>query len=136
MGNPVPLIATLFSTFSICFPSFAHIVPPYARLISPSTSCSIDECRNSNSQVIAYKAGNESWAITGEAVLIVDDVNDNYPEIEIVPNELEILENTYLSLELEKFIVNDIDLVRLLYNWLISKMCNLLLQLVHSVFII
>lgn len=43
-------------------------------------------------------------------MLIVDDVNDNYPEIEIVPNEIEILENTYLTLELEKFIVNDIDL--------------------------
>lgn len=60
----------------------------------------------------AYKAGNLSWAITGEGVLIVDDDNDNFPEIDIVPNEIEILENKYLTLELEKFVVNDIDLVR------------------------
>lgn len=63
--------------------------------------------------MIAYKEGNETWAIIDEAVVIVDDVNDNYPEIEIVPNEIEIDENKYLTLELEKFIINDIDLVRL-----------------------
>ncbi|KAJ6639917.1 Cadherin-23 [Pseudolycoriella hygida] len=60
--------------------------------------------------VIAHKEDNETWAIRGDAVVIVDDVNDNYPKIEIVPNEIEILENTYLTLELSEFIVNDIDL--------------------------
>ncbi|XP_037029736.1 cadherin-23-like [Bradysia coprophila] len=60
--------------------------------------------------VIAYKWNNESWAITGEAVLIVDDVNDNYPEIEIVPDLIEFDENRYLTLALERFIINDIDL--------------------------
>lgn len=63
-------------------------------------------------QVIAYKEGNETWAITGEAVLIVDDINDNFPEIEILPNEIYILESKYLTLELDQFIINDIDLVK------------------------
>lgn len=62
--------------------------------------------------MIAYKWYNESWAITGDAVLIVDDVNDNYPEIEIIPNVIEFDENKYLTLQLENFTVNDIDLVR------------------------
>lgn len=79
--------------------------------VSSSSSFYLWTKNNILLQVIAYKAGNESWAITGEAVLIVDDVNDNYPEIEIVPNEIEILENTYLTLPLDRFIVNDIDLV-------------------------
>lgn len=74
--------------------------------------------------MIAYKCDNRSWAIQGEAVLIVDDINDNSPTVDfLVDIESEdlledidltvvsIMEETYLTLPISRLIVNDIDLV-------------------------
>lgn len=61
--------------------------------------------------MIAYKCDNRSWAIQGEAVLVVDDVNDNSPTVDMSPTTIRIMEETYLTLPISKLIVDDIDLV-------------------------
>jgi hypothetical protein len=43
--------------------------------------------------------------------LIIDDINDNAPEIDLQPAILRIREAEYLTLNFTKFIINDIDLV-------------------------
>ncbi|GAB0091829.1 fat-like cadherin-related tumor suppressor homolog [Sergentomyia squamirostris] len=60
--------------------------------------------------IVALKAMNESWTIEAQAVLIVDDVNDNYPEIDLTPFNVQIPESTYMQLPFTRFIINDIDL--------------------------
>lgn len=64
-----------------------------------------------NFRIVAFKEGNKTWSSPNDALIVVDDVNDNYPEITLEPIEVEILENTYLTLEFDKFEINDIDLV-------------------------
>lgn len=41
----------------------------------------------------------------------MDDINDNYPEITATPLNIKFLEATYLTLPLDNFMINDIDLV-------------------------
>ncbi|XP_059617696.1 cadherin-23-like [Phlebotomus argentipes] len=60
--------------------------------------------------IIAYKANDENWLIDGQAVLIVNDLNDNYPEIFLTPETVEIPESTYTQLPFTTFLINDIDL--------------------------
>ncbi|XP_055680929.1 protein dachsous-like [Lutzomyia longipalpis] len=60
--------------------------------------------------IIAAKDYNLTWAIDGPAVLIVDDVNDNYPEIYLSPTTVSIPESTYMQLPFTQFVIDDIDL--------------------------
>lgn len=62
-------------------------------------------------EIIAYKYNNETWDITGNAVLIVDDLNDNYPIVTASPQIIRIKEATYLTLPMDMLNINDIDLV-------------------------
>lgn len=64
-------------------------------------------------QIIAYKCNDETSFIMGSAALIVDDVNDNLPEISF-PEKMEtikIKEETFATLfTATELTVNDIDL--------------------------
>lgn len=62
-------------------------------------------------QLIAYKCYNASWSISSMATIIVDDINDNFPEITIGPLTIEVKEETSLNLDFTVFFVEDIDLV-------------------------
>lgn len=66
------------------------------------------------SQIIAYKCNNESSFIESSAVVIVDDINDNMPEIifdEIEKGVIEIWESEITTLfKSSELSVNDIDL--------------------------
>lgn len=68
-----------------------------------------------NIQIIAYKCNNDSSFISGSAALIVDDINDNAPEISF-PDEKQIIsinEETFATLfTSSELIVNDIDLAQ------------------------
>lgn len=44
-------------------------------------------------------------------MIIVDDVNDNAPVVTADTTDIRILENTYLTLPIDRLTVNDIDLV-------------------------
>lgn len=46
-------------------------------------------------------------------MIIVDDVNDNEPIVTADSTLVRILENTYLTLPIDRLMVNDIDLVRI-----------------------
>lgn len=62
-------------------------------------------------QLRAYKANDPTSSIEAQAVIIVDDINDNYPEITLQPTSLSILETTSLTLLLDEYYIEDIDLV-------------------------
>ncbi|XP_073842493.1 cadherin-AgCad1-like isoform X2 [Musca autumnalis] len=58
----------------------------------------------------AYKCDNASWIICNSTILIVQDINDHQPEITMHPQTVQILEGKYLTLPLEQFYVEDVDL--------------------------
>ncbi|XP_037943087.1 protocadherin Fat 3-like [Teleopsis dalmanni] len=63
-----------------------------------------------NFYTCAYKCDNSSWFIKNTTILIVQDINDHIPEIIMEPNLVQILEQKYLTLPMDKFIIEDIDL--------------------------
>lgn len=72
--------------------------------------------------IYAYKFDNETWGIQSTAVVIVEDINDHLPEIEISPNFVAFREETYLTVPLTRFSVNDLDLgVHATYNVTLSQ---------------
>lgn len=68
------------------------------------------------SQIIAYKCHNRTSQISSSAALIVDDINDNLPEIYFTSDEeplppIRILEETFATLfSLTDLYVEDVDL--------------------------
>ncbi|KAM7362387.1 cadherin-AgCad1-like [Cochliomyia hominivorax] len=63
-----------------------------------------------NFYTCAYKCDDPSWFIKNSTILIVQDVNDHRPEITFEPKVIKILESKYLTLPLEKFFIEDLDL--------------------------
>lgn len=61
-------------------------------------------------QIYAYKCYNYTWGIYANASIIVDDVNDNYPEITLDPTTISINESEFVKLPFDTFMINDIDL--------------------------
>ncbi|KAL5282527.1 hypothetical protein ACFFRR_005565 [Megaselia abdita] len=65
----------------------------------------------------AYKCNNETSFIQTETIFFVEDINDHYPEIEIVPETVFVLENKFITIPFEKFIISDLDLgIHATYN--------------------
>uniref|UniRef100_A0A1I8P4M8 Cadherin domain-containing protein n=1 Tax=Stomoxys calcitrans TaxID=35570 RepID=A0A1I8P4M8_STOCA len=58
----------------------------------------------------AYKCDNSSWMICNSTILIVQDINDHIPEISLTPQTVQILEGKYITVPLEQFHVDDMDL--------------------------
>uniref|UniRef100_A0A1B0B2E9 Cadherin domain-containing protein n=1 Tax=Glossina palpalis gambiensis TaxID=67801 RepID=A0A1B0B2E9_9MUSC len=58
----------------------------------------------------AYKCDNSSWLIKDETILIVQDINDHKPEIALSPKLVKIPESKYLTVPLNEFSVQDLDL--------------------------
>ncbi|XP_075148855.1 cadherin-AgCad1-like [Haematobia irritans] len=58
----------------------------------------------------AYKCDNSSWYIRNSTILIIQDINDHMPEITLKPQIVDILEGKYLTLPLDQFYVDDMDL--------------------------
>ncbi|XP_065371260.1 cadherin-23-like [Calliphora vicina] len=58
----------------------------------------------------AYKCDDPLWFIKNSTILIVQDINDHTPEITLEPKVVQILESKYLTLPLEKFFIEDLDL--------------------------
>ena len=72
-------------------------------------------------QTCAFKCENKTSELCDTTILIVRDVNDNLPQITIIPNDkIQIHENTSLTLPLELFEVQDIDLVYIFSNHMIN----------------
>lgn len=67
-------------------------------------------------EIEAYKVFEETTFATRSAcVIIIDDINDNYPEITLKPDEnnvIKIREEEFLTLPFDSIIVHDRDLVR------------------------
>uniref|UniRef100_A0A182QNZ1 Cadherin domain-containing protein n=1 Tax=Anopheles farauti TaxID=69004 RepID=A0A182QNZ1_9DIPT len=60
--------------------------------------------------IMAYKCHNKLLNTTSEGAIILEDINDNFPEIDLRPTELEFWENTVMELSFEHFTINDRDL--------------------------
>uniref|UniRef100_A0A182N760 Cadherin domain-containing protein n=1 Tax=Anopheles dirus TaxID=7168 RepID=A0A182N760_9DIPT len=60
--------------------------------------------------IMAYKCHNKLLNTTSEGAIIVEDINDNFPEIDLRPTELEFWENTVMELDFNHFTINDRDL--------------------------
>ncbi|XP_053667519.1 cadherin-23-like [Anopheles marshallii] len=58
----------------------------------------------------AYKCHNRLLSTSSEGAIILNDKNDNFPEIAMHPVELEFWENTVMELKFEQFTINDRDL--------------------------
>uniref|UniRef100_A0A1B0ACX3 Cadherin domain-containing protein n=1 Tax=Glossina pallidipes TaxID=7398 RepID=A0A1B0ACX3_GLOPL len=58
----------------------------------------------------AYKCDNSSWLIKDETILIVQDINDHKPEIALNPKLVKIPESKYMTVPLNEFSVEDLDL--------------------------
>ncbi|XP_061386106.1 cadherin-23-like [Musca vetustissima] len=92
----------------------------YSNIISINTSSGILHVKPIDRDVLnqqifnfntcAYKCDNASWTICNSTILIVQDINDHIPEIVLKPQTVQILEGKYLTLPLEQFYVEDVDL--------------------------
>ncbi|XP_035894666.1 cadherin-23-like isoform X2 [Anopheles stephensi] len=60
--------------------------------------------------IVAYKCHNKLLNTTSEGAIILEDKNDNFPEIAMSPVELEFWENTIMELDFKQFTINDRDL--------------------------
>uniref|UniRef100_A0A182SXX2 Cadherin domain-containing protein n=1 Tax=Anopheles maculatus TaxID=74869 RepID=A0A182SXX2_9DIPT len=60
--------------------------------------------------IVAYKCHNKLLNTSSEGAIILEDKNDNLPEIAMHPVELEFWENTIMELEFDQFTINDRDL--------------------------
>uniref|UniRef100_A0A182VRC6 Cadherin domain-containing protein n=1 Tax=Anopheles minimus TaxID=112268 RepID=A0A182VRC6_9DIPT len=60
--------------------------------------------------IVAYKCHNKLLSTSSEGAIILEDKNDNFPEIAMQPVELEFWENTVMELKFEQFTINDRDL--------------------------
>ncbi|XP_053671456.1 cadherin-23-like [Anopheles nili] len=60
--------------------------------------------------IMAYKCHNKLLNTSSEGAIILEDINDCFPEIDLKPSELEFWENTVMELEFEHFIIEDRDL--------------------------
>lgn len=79
-----------------------------------------------NFQISAYKeTPDQIFETINDALIVIDDINDSPPVIELEPNVIEILENTYLTLDFDTFTIDDADLVRFIeiqFTIFINKM--------------
>lgn len=68
-------------------------------------------------EIRAYKCKNTASFIQSETIFFVEDINDHYPEIEIDPETVLLLENKFLTVPFGEFIVSDLDLgIHATYN--------------------
>ncbi|XP_049281712.1 cadherin-23-like isoform X2 [Anopheles funestus] len=58
----------------------------------------------------AYKCHNKLLSTSSEGAIILEDINDNFPEIAMSPIELDFWENTVMELNFDQFTINDRDL--------------------------
>ncbi|XP_037819620.1 cadherin-23-like [Lucilia sericata] len=58
----------------------------------------------------AYKCDDPLWFIKNSTILIVQDINDHKPEITLEPQVVQVLESKYLTLPLQEFFIEDLDL--------------------------
>lgn len=68
-------------------------------------------------EIRAFKCNNETSFVQTETIFLVEDINDHYPEIDIVNETVFLLENKFITVPFEKFIVSDLDLgIHATYN--------------------
>ncbi|XP_055551431.1 cadherin-23-like [Wyeomyia smithii] len=60
--------------------------------------------------ISAYKCHNPAYVTKNEAAIILDDINDNSPKVNVTPTELVFWENTQMELPVNRFFIEDIDL--------------------------